>query len=164
MHLSRQLNLFSRFMTNLARSRSRSHSPVSGLADEPPSKRLKTVIENKSYDHIPEYNTGLHLAPMVRCGTLPTRLLSLHYGANLVWGPEIVDRALLGCERQVSQETGVVSFVKEGKPVWDTHPIEKKRLIFQIGSASPEQALEAAKLIQDDVSGVDLNCGCPKRA
>lgn len=101
---------------------------------------------------------------MVRCGTMPTRLLSLSHGANLVWGPEIVDRAILDCERAVNPTTGVVSFVKDGKSVWDTHPVEKKRLIFQIGSATPELAARAAKMVQDDVAGVDLNCGCPKCA
>ena len=35
-------------------------------------------------------------------------------------------------------------------------------MIFQIGSASPELAVAAAKLVQADVSGIDLNCGCPK--
>lgn len=94
---------------------------------------------------------------------MPSRLLSLSYGANLVWGPEIVDRAMLGCERTVDPITGVVSFSKDGKSVWETHPIEKKRLIFQIGSASPELAAQAALMVQDDVAAVDLNCGCPKR-
>jgi hypothetical protein len=47
------------------------------------------------------YREGLHLAPMVRIGTLPTRLLALEYGATLVWGPEIVDKAIIGSERIV---------------------------------------------------------------
>lgn len=38
---------------------------------------------------------------MVRIGTLPTRLLALEYGANLVWGPEIVDKAIIGSVRTV---------------------------------------------------------------
>lgn len=46
--------------------------------------------------------------------------------------------------------------MKGGKSVWETHPIEKSRLIFQIGSASPAQALEATKVIEGDVSAVDL--------
>lgn len=41
------------------------------------------------------YSNKVCLAPMVRIGELPMRLLALRYGANLVWGPEIVDKALL---------------------------------------------------------------------
>jgi hypothetical protein len=70
---------------------------------------------------------------------------------------------MIGCTREVDSLTGVVRFVKAGKPIWDTHPVEKDRLIYQIGSASPELAVEAAKLVEQDVAGVDLNCGCPKR-
>jgi hypothetical protein len=35
---------------------------------------------------------------------LPQRLLSLHYGAGLVWGPEIVDKAIIGAERIVDRK------------------------------------------------------------
>lgn len=35
-------------------------------------------------------------------------------------------------------------------------------VIFQIGSADPELAAQAAKIVEQDVSGIDLNCGCPK--
>ena len=31
-----------------------------------------------------------------------------------------------------------------------------------MGSADPELAVAAAKLVAGDVAGVDLNCGCPK--
>ncbi|KAK0539259.1 tRNA-dihydrouridine synthase 2 [Tilletia horrida] len=110
----------------------------------------------------PDYARGLFLAPMVRIGTLPTRLLSLRYGADLVWGPEIVDRAIMAAERKVDPRTGLVDFLKDGKSVFSTHPVEKSRLIFQLGSASPAQAYEAIRVVADDVAGVDLNCGCPK--
>lgn len=33
-----------------------------------------------------DYRGKVVLAPMVRSGELPTRLLSLQYGADLVWG------------------------------------------------------------------------------
>ena len=32
------------------------------------------------------YRGKVVLAPMVRSGELPSRLLALHYGADLVWG------------------------------------------------------------------------------
>jgi tRNA-dihydrouridine synthase 2 len=58
----------------------------------------------KQYAHEIEYRNKLVLAPMVRSGTLPVRLLSLYYGAGLVWTPEIVDKAIIGAERIVDRE------------------------------------------------------------
>ena len=34
-----------------------------------------------------DYRDKVVLAPMVRSGELPSRLLALKYGADLVWGP-----------------------------------------------------------------------------
>ncbi|KPV76642.1 uncharacterized protein RHOBADRAFT_25738 [Rhodotorula graminis WP1] len=99
---------------------------------------------------------------MVRIGTLPVRLVALDYGAQLVWGPEIVDKAIIGATRQVDHNTGVVSFVKNGRSIFECHPLEKPRLIFQLGSADPKLAVEALKVVERDVAGVGLNCGCPK--
>lgn len=62
------------------------------------------VETEKKYAYELEYNNKLVLAPMVRTGTLPTRLLSLYYGAGLVWSPEIVDRAIIGAKRVVDRE------------------------------------------------------------
>jgi tRNA-dihydrouridine synthase 2 len=39
---------------------------------------------------------------------------------------------------------------------------EHGRLIFQIGTASPILAVEAARLVAADVAGIDVNAGCPK--
>lgn len=110
------------------------------------------------------FSPGLHLAPMVRIGSLPTRLLSLRYGADLVWSPEIVDRAIYGCERTVDEKSGLIAFSREGKHIFTTHPIERQRVIFQLGSSSPQWAYQAISCVtrNDDVAGVDLNCGCPK--
>ena len=115
-----------------------------------------------------------HLAPQV-----PTRLFALKHGAKLVWGPETIDKAILHTTRVVDREsmpglhlslvpdcrvavTGVVSYHGKSKAIFTTHPIEKPFLIYQIGSADPELAVQAAKMVQQDVSGFDLNCGCPK--
>ena len=43
------------------------------------------------------------------------------------------------------------------------HPNEQKRLVVQLGSASPETALAAALKVEKDVAAIDLNCGCPKK-
>ncbi|GAA5844325.1 hypothetical protein JCM11251_001718 [Rhodosporidiobolus azoricus] len=150
-----------------AMSTVRSHSPPTppSAADEPASKRQR-LDENGARKAVRRrtlpYGQGMHLAPMVRIGTLPMRLAALEYGAELVWGPEIVDKGIIGCERVVNSSTGVVSFMKGGRSIFETHPIEKPRLIFQLGSASPELAVQALKVIEQDVAGVGLNCGCPK--
>ena len=156
----------------------RSHSPPSTPASPSSaspdslhrdSKRIKldhtldatTMTPTKRKRTLP-YAHGLHLAPMVRIGTLPVRLVALDYGAELVWGPEIVDKAIIGATRQVDDHTGVVSFVKNGRSIFECHPLEKPRLIFQLGSADPKLAVEALKVVEHDVAGVGLNCGCPK--
>lgn len=36
-----------------------------------------------------DYRGKIVLAPMVRSGELPSRLLALHYGADLVWGKSV---------------------------------------------------------------------------
>lgn len=37
---------------------------------------------------------------------VPTRLFALKHGASLVWGPEIVDKAILHAERVVDRTSG----------------------------------------------------------
>jgi tRNA-dihydrouridine synthase 2 len=110
------------------------------------------------------------LAPMVRCGTLPMRLACLKYGADTVFGPEIIDRKLMRCYREVNPRLGTVDirmFTKDGGKggvlVFRTKPsLERGRLVFQLGSSTPETAVAGAQLIADDVDGIDLNMGCPK--
>ena len=40
---------------------------------------------------------------------------------------------------------------------------ETKKLIIQLGTADPENALKAALKVSSDCAGIDINCGCPKR-
>lgn len=42
-----------------------------------------------------DYKDKLVLAPMVRIGTLPMRLLALDYGADIVYTEELIDWKLL---------------------------------------------------------------------
>ncbi|KAF6841165.1 tRNA dihydrouridine synthase [Colletotrichum plurivorum] len=123
-----------------------------------------------------DYRGKIVLAPMVRSGELPSRLLALHYGADLVWGPETVDKAMIGTTRRVNSATNTIdwtkipSFGQKNPPktnpeavVFSTHPEkEAGKLIFQIGTADPELAVQAARLVAADVSGIDVNAGCPK--
>ncbi|KAK3820183.1 MAG: hypothetical protein J3Q66DRAFT_261709, partial [Benniella sp.] len=110
-----------------------------------------------------DYTNARILAPMVRVGTLPIRLMALEYGADLVYTPEVVDKAIVGAERIVNEDNGTIDYVVKGVSVFRTHPSEKSKLVFQIGSANAELALQAALTVAQDVSTIDLNCGCPKR-
>lgn len=122
-----------------------------------------------------DYRNKVVLAPMVRSGELPSRLLALKYGADLVWGPETVDRAIIGSTRRVNPRNATVEFTRipsnGGRPekaseesiIYRLDPArEKGKLIYQMGTASPKHAVEAAKMVAGDVAGIDVNAGCPK--
>jgi tRNA-dihydrouridine synthase 2 len=109
-----------------------------------------------------DYHNKVVLAPMVRIGELPTRLLALHHGADLVWGPETIDRAILNTTRTINSRTNCIEYSKPGRVIYRIHPSEQGRLVYQMGSADAGLAVEAAKVVAGDVAGVDLNCGCPK--
>ncbi|KAK0481396.1 hypothetical protein IW261DRAFT_1681143 [Armillaria novae-zelandiae] len=125
----------------------------------PPRNAKRAKIEHLTSN---DFKNGVFLAPMVRSGALPTRLFALKHGATLVWGPETVDKAILHATRNVDPVTGVITYDGKSKAIFSTHPIEKPYLIYQIGSSDPEYAVKAAQTVMNDVSGIDLNCGCPK--
>ncbi|KZP15653.1 FMN-linked oxidoreductase [Athelia psychrophila] len=133
--------------------------PHSTSPHDSPRLAKKPKLQHLSPEN---FKNGVFLAPMVRSGALPTRLFALKHGADLVWGPEMVDKAMLNAERVVDPVSGVISYNGKSRAMFTTHPIEKPYLIFQIGSADPELAVRAAKSVMQDVSGIDLNCGCPK--
>ncbi|KAK3714747.1 tRNA-dihydrouridine synthase 2 [Vermiconidia calcicola] len=125
-----------------------------------------------------DYRGKIVLAPMVRSGECPSRLLALKYGADLVWGPETIDKALIGTTRHENPTTKTVDFTRQSSNgaknpainadqresvIYRLHPErEGRRLIYQIGTSNPETAVEAAKLVAPDVAGIDVNAGCPK--
>lgn len=124
-----------------------------------------------------DYRGKVVLAPMVRSGELPCRLLALKYGADLVWGPETIDRSIISAVRRINPRNNMIEFTRvpsnggrrpDAEPpkesiIYRIDPArEKGKLIFQLGTASPELAVEAAKVVAGDVSGIDLNSGCPK--
>ncbi|ORX45902.1 FMN-linked oxidoreductase [Hesseltinella vesiculosa] len=108
-----------------------------------------------------DYYNKVFLAPMVRVGTLPMRLLALEYGADLVWTEELVDKRIIGSVRKFNPATGATEYWKGKALCFATHPDERGKVILQLGTACPDMALEAALTLQDDIAGVDLNCGCP---
>jgi tRNA-dihydrouridine synthase 2 len=102
------------------------------------------------------------LAPMVRLGTLPLRMVAHEYGADIVYTEELIDRKLLACSRIDNAALGTIDFVDPGGClVLRTTAEEKPRLVVQIGSADAELALAAASLVAGDCGGVDVNMGCP---
>jgi len=40
---------------------------------------------------------------------------------------------------------------------------EKDRLVAQLGTNDGQRALQAARLVETDVAGIDINMGCPKK-
>ena len=101
---------------------------------------------------------------MVRCGTLPLRLLALKYGASTVWGPEIIDHKLPQCTRVENERLGTVDFLMpNGSLCFRTkRSLEKGKLVFQLGSSSRKTALAGAEVVAKDVDALDVNMGCPK--
>lgn len=110
------------------------------------------------------YRDKLILAPMVRVGTLPMRLLALEFGADLVYTEELIDWKLMKCNRKENPVLGTVDFIdpSDNSVVFRTCDKEKGKVILQIGTASAERALATAKLVENDVAAVDINMGCPK--
>ena len=130
--------------------------------------------------------------PMVRVNTLGFRLLCAKSGADVVYSEEIIANKLCKCVREVRSVSGielneffphrkfdcqtdrvdVIDFVhydfrKTGNRrtvVFSTLSIgEGAKVIVQIGASSADIALAAARVVQADVDGIELNMGCPKR-
>ena len=112
---------------------------------------------------VASYHNQTILAPMVRVGTMPMRAVALDYGADLVFGEEIIDRNLHDCQRLWNEKLGTVDFTKSGKLFFRVDRVkEQGRVVFQMGSADAVSALKGAREVAADVAGVDLNMGCPK--
>ncbi|XP_055298288.1 tRNA-dihydrouridine(20) synthase [NAD(P)+]-like [Sitodiplosis mosellana] len=111
-----------------------------------------------------DYRNKICLAPMVKIGTLATRLLSLRYGADLVYTEEIIDFKFLGSYRYENEVLGTVDFVDKnnGALTFRTCPLEKGKVVLQLGTANAERALKVAKMVENDVAAIDINMGCPK--
>lgn len=111
------------------------------------------------------YFNKICLAPMVRVSSCSYRVLSLNYGADLVWSEEIVDKRITRSKRVLNEKLKTIDYVDErGTVLFRTDPIiEKDKIIFQIGTSDPDHALDAAKKIENDVAGIDINMGCPMK-
>ncbi|CAG9566951.1 unnamed protein product [Danaus chrysippus] len=89
------------------------------------------------------YENKVILAPMVRIGTLPMRLLALRFGADIVYSEELMTGKFLRSKRRT------VDFVDQtdGTIVFRTCEEEKEKVVLQLGTCSPERALKVAKLV-----------------
>ncbi|XP_014207131.1 tRNA-dihydrouridine(20) synthase [NAD(P)+]-like [Copidosoma floridanum] len=111
------------------------------------------------------YENKVILAPMVRIGTLPMRLLALDYGADIVYTEELIDWKLLRSVRRQNDVLGTIDYIDrtDGTIVFRTCAREREHVVLQLGTCDAGRALKVAQLVENDVAGVDVNMGCPKR-
>ncbi|KAL0968589.1 hypothetical protein UPYG_G00268920 [Umbra pygmaea] len=129
------------------------------------SSKLEANKENMSAETVGRlcFRSINALAPMVRVGTLPMRLLALDYGADIVYSEELIDIKMAQCQRVVNEVLGTVDFVAPDERVmFRTCKKETERVVLQMGTADPERALIVARLVENDVAAIDVNMGCPK--
>ncbi|KAH9581992.1 tRNA-dihydrouridine synthase [Trypanosoma melophagium] len=132
------------------------------------------------------YHGKTILAPMVRICNLGFRVFCAAQGADVVFSEEIVAAKLVRCRREVrvyDEGVGpVVEFVayepfKKGwkrsvvfgtrqrgaeKGAGDNSPLAAA-VVVQLGASRPAVGAQAACLLGDDVDGIDVNMGCPKK-
>lgn len=106
----------------------------------------------------------LILAPMVRIGTTPFRVLALRNGADLVFTEELIANKLANTQRVYNELLDTIDYVseKDGNVVLRITKEERDRLVLQIGANDPDIALKAALKVKEDIVAVDVNMGCPK--
>lgn len=86
---------------------------------------------------------------------------------------------MIGTTRRVNREANTIDWTRSpsyghknpsrgGDPapesiIYRVHPEkEAGRHIFQVGTSNPDLAVAAARVVAADVSGIDVNAGCPK--
>ncbi|KAJ5463460.1 Aldolase-type TIM barrel [Penicillium sp. IBT 31633x] len=102
---------------------------------------------------------------------VPIPAKGVDYRNTIVLAP----MSMIGTERRVNPRNGTIEFTRMpsngGRPdkpvkesiIYRLDPVrEKGRLIFQMGTANPELAVQAGRVVAADVSGIDVNSGCPK--
>ncbi|GMT27959.1 hypothetical protein PFISCL1PPCAC_19256, partial [Pristionchus fissidentatus] len=120
--------------------------------------RMSSVSSDSSF-----YTGKICLAPMVRAGRTPLRVLSLDYGADLVYTEEIVDQKLLTATRKENHILGTIDYCIEDDVVLRiASEQERGRVVLQIGTNNGESAARVAQMVGTDVAAIDVNMGCPK--
>ena len=131
-----------------------------------------------------DYVGKMILAPMVKIGTLPTRLLAIDYGADLVYTEEIIDWRLLRSKRIENDQLETVDYIDKSDDTlvlrigesfckvisriffltanFSAPKKEQGKLVLQIGTNDPDRAVRVAKMVEQDIDAIDVNMGCPK--
>lgn len=89
----------------------------------------------------------------------------MEYGADLVFSEEIVDRKFLTCVRVENELLGTIDYVtaRDYSLVLRLRNQDKGKFILQIGTNDKDLAVAAVEKLLPDISGVDVNMGCPKK-
>ena len=93
---------------------------------------------------------------------------------RIATGPETVDRSMIGTTRRINPHTKMIEYSRmptnvtayetKESVIFRIDPArEVGKLIFQIGTADPDLAVQAARVVAADVAGIDVNAGCPKQ-
>jgi len=139
-----------------------------GVVDNSTECELEEKPENIDgfYPPIDSYEGKTILAPMVRVGTLPFRLLALDEGADIVYSEELIAYKLRQTKRVKNKISNTIDFVEQKddlstRAIFRTCKSDHPNVV-QIGAADSIVALKAAEIVSRDVNGIDLNMGCPK--
>jgi tRNA-dihydrouridine synthase 2 len=110
-----------------------------------------------------DYRNKQILAPMVRVGILPFRLLAKDLGCDILYSEELIDKKLIKTKRVENERLGTVDYIdeKSGKPVYQTCPQDGPATVLQIGTANADLAVQAALHLYQDYDALDVNMGCP---
>ncbi|KAM9980413.1 hypothetical protein ACTFIZ_008693 [Dictyostelium cf. discoideum] len=107
------------------------------------------------------YNKKI-MAPMVRVGTYPMRILAYNYGCDIAYSEELIDLKVMKSTRVVNEKLKTIDFIAKDKTLCYRTSEKDVRNVLQLGTASSMTALEAAKVVCNDVCAIDINMGCPK--
>lgn len=103
--------------------------------------------------------------PMVRASSHLFRVSCLHYGADTVFSPGIVDLKLN--QSALCEENGHAVFRAasngHNETVLETCADERGHFVLQLISNSGATAASACEKALAYIDGVDLNCGCPEQ-
>lgn len=122
-----------------------------------------------------DYRNKIILAPMVRVNGLPFRRLAARYGADIVYSEELVDKKLLKCKPVYNEKLKTIDYIseKDKSIVYQVEVVDKNSdsptasqkvpTVLQLGTSSPEIALQVAELMIDGYDAIDVNMGCPKK-
>ncbi|EFA75149.1 tRNA-dihydrouridine synthase 2-like protein [Heterostelium album PN500] len=109
-----------------------------------------------------DYYDKVIMAPMVRVGTLPMRLLAKEYGCDIAYSEELIDLKVSQTKRVINKSLGTIDFIAKDNTITYRTCAEDTLNVLQLGTASATTALAAAQVVVNDVCAIDINMGCPK--